>query len=149
MYIRQPKDCVVKTKWKVTVLQLLVSTLPLSQRLGWGREINPSVNTHPHYTIVPPLCPHHPRSVVKALPVTSPSFHHPCHCTAILLSLLLSCSGFWVFLDNVNHEGGIYAFGWCSDSGVRLHWERASVVLLTFVLRVYRTVFVRGGRLHS
>lgn len=41
-------------KWKVT-LQFPVSTLPWSHRWGWGREITPSVNTHPHYTIVPPV----------------------------------------------------------------------------------------------
>ena len=104
-------------KWKVTFLQFPVSTLPLSQRWGWGREIPPSVNTHPHYAIVAPLCPHHPRSVVKVLPVTSPSFHHPCHCTVTLLSLLLSCPWLLGFLDWVNYTGGIYVFGWYSELG--------------------------------
>lgn len=106
-------------KWKVTFLQFLVSTLPLSQRCVWGRKITPCVNTHPHCTIVPPLCPHHPRSVVKVLPVTSPSFHHPCHCTVTLLSLLLSCPWLLDFLDTVNYTGGIYVFGSCSESGAQ------------------------------
>lgn len=96
-------------------MQFPVSTLPLSQRWGWGREITPSINTHPHYAIVPPLC--HPRSVVKVLPVTSPSFHHPCHCTVTLLSLLLSCPWLLGFLDTINYTGGIYVFGSCSESG--------------------------------
>lgn len=117
VYWTAEKTSLVKMKWKVTFLQFPVSTVLLSQRWGWGREITPSVNTHPHYAIVPPLCPHHPRSVVKVLPVTSPSFHHSCHCTVTLLSLLLSCPWLLGFLDAINDTGGIYAFGWCSELG--------------------------------
>lgn len=97
-------------KWKVLVVSS--QRVAIESEVGMGQK-NHRVNTHPHYAIVPPLRPHHPRSVVKVLPVTSPSFHHPCHCTVTLLSVLLS--GPWIlgFLDIVNYTGGMSVFGWC------------------------------------
>lgn len=101
-------------KWKVLVVSS--QHIATESEVGMGQK-NHRVNTHPHDAIVPPLRPHHPRSVVKALPVTSPSFHHPCHCTVTLLSLLLSGPWIWGFLDIVNYTGGMSVFGWCSELG--------------------------------
>lgn len=135
-------------KCKVTLLQFPVSTLPWSRMWGWGREITPSVNTHPHYTIVLPVSSS-PTQCGEVFPVTSPSFHHPCHCTVTLLSLPFSCPCLLSFFGQRKwYRRHLCLWLVFRVGGLCLQWEKVSVVLLPFALWCFWLVFVQCSCLY-